>query len=152
MRPGASTPHRIVSMRVTVATGAPHPRVPSCRARHAARQMTSLYFVAYAEPDRTRWFHARGVALIVASHALNSSQPEGSGEVSARDAAMLAFERQWWKYAGAKAQAVREAVARQWVVGRRLGRVDEGVQLLVVARRGHVELLADGLLLGAGVL
>jgi len=45
---------------------------------------------------------------MVASHALNSSQPEGSGELSARDAAMLAFERQWWKYAGAKEQAVRE--------------------------------------------
>lgn len=28
--------------------------------------------------------------------------------LSARDAAMLDFERQWWKYAGAKEQAVRE--------------------------------------------
>ncbi|GEL95870.1 DUF3263 domain-containing protein [Cellulomonas composti] len=25
-----------------------------------------------------------------------------------RDAAILAFERQWWKYAGAKEQAIRE--------------------------------------------
>src|SRR3954452_16979164 len=38
------------------------------------------------------------------------------------------------------------------VVGEGLGTVDEGVEDLVVARRGHVELLADGLLLGAGVL
>jgi hypothetical protein len=45
---------------------------------------------------------------MVASHALNNSQPGGSGNLSARDAAMLDFERQWWKYAGAKEQAVRE--------------------------------------------
>jgi hypothetical protein len=45
---------------------------------------------------------------MVASHALNSSQPESSAELSSRDAAMLDFERQWWKYAGAKEQAVRE--------------------------------------------
>ncbi|MCW2849280.1 MAG: hypothetical protein JWR90_3254 [Marmoricola sp.] len=45
---------------------------------------------------------------MVASHALNHSQPEGSAELSSRDAAMLDFERQWWKYAGAKEQAVRE--------------------------------------------
>ena len=32
---------------------------------------------------------------------------EGSG-LSARDQEILAFERQWWKYAGAKEQAVRE--------------------------------------------
>ncbi|ABS05101.1 hypothetical protein Krad_3638 [Kineococcus radiotolerans SRS30216 = ATCC BAA-149] len=31
--------------------------------------------------------------------------PEG---LSPRDAEILAFERQWWKYAGAKEQAVRE--------------------------------------------
>ena len=45
---------------------------------------------------------------MVASHALNNSHPEGSCDLSARDAAMLDFERQWWKYAGAKEQAVRE--------------------------------------------
>lgn len=28
--------------------------------------------------------------------------------LSARDAAVLDFEKQWWKYAGAKEQAVRE--------------------------------------------
>ena len=34
-----------------------------------------------------------------------------AGEVdglSERDAQILAFERQWWKYAGAKEQAIRE--------------------------------------------
>lgn len=29
-------------------------------------------------------------------------------ELSERELAILAFERQWWKYAGAKEQAVRE--------------------------------------------
>jgi Protein of unknown function (DUF3263) len=45
---------------------------------------------------------------MVASHARSNPQPEGTGELSARDAAMLGFERQWWKYSGAKEQAVRE--------------------------------------------
>src|SRR6186713_2261044 len=31
-----------------------------------------------------------------------------SGALSERDREILAFERQWWKYAGAKEQAVRE--------------------------------------------
>ncbi len=30
------------------------------------------------------------------------------GQLSDRDREILAFERQWWKYAGAKEQAVRE--------------------------------------------
>jgi hypothetical protein len=40
------------------------------------------------------------------------SQPAGSapeeGKLSERDAEILAFERQWWKFAGAKEQAVRD--------------------------------------------
>jgi hypothetical protein len=32
-------------------------------------------------------------------------QPEG---LSSREREMLAFERQWWRYAGAKEQAIRE--------------------------------------------
>src|SRR5207302_9134549 len=31
-----------------------------------------------------------------------------TGELSERDRAILAFERQWWKFAGAKEQAIRE--------------------------------------------
>ncbi|WP_189670600.1 DUF3263 domain-containing protein [Promicromonospora soli] len=31
------------------------------------------------------------------------------GELSDRDREILAFERQWWKYAGAKEEAVRES-------------------------------------------
>ena len=32
----------------------------------------------------------------------------GAGELPERDREILAFERQWWKYAGAKEQAIRE--------------------------------------------
>jgi len=45
---------------------------------------------------------------MVASHALNSEQPDGAGRLSERDRSILDFERQWWKYAGAKESAVRE--------------------------------------------
>jgi Protein of unknown function (DUF3263) len=37
-----------------------------------------------------------------------SGQPAVAGELSDRDREILAFERQWWKYAGAKEQAIRE--------------------------------------------
>ena len=36
---------------------------------------------------------------------LIDDQPQG---LSAQECEMLAFERQWWKYAGAKEQAIRE--------------------------------------------
>jgi len=45
---------------------------------------------------------------MVASHALSSGQPEESGGLSERDRGILDFERQWWKFAGAKESAVRE--------------------------------------------
>src|SRR5437763_11341256 len=35
-------------------------------------------------------------------------EPAADGELSARELEILAFERQWWKYAGAKEQAVRD--------------------------------------------
>lgn len=44
----------------------------------------------------------------------SAMQPRGersggaAGELSRRELEILAFERQWWKYAGAKEQAVRE--------------------------------------------
>ena len=34
--------------------------------------------------------------------------PERSTDLTDREREILAFERQWWKYAGAKEQAVRE--------------------------------------------
>ncbi|MBD5786659.1 DUF3263 domain-containing protein [Cellulosimicrobium terreum] len=47
---------------------------------------------AYALPDGT---------------TASDAQDEESG-LSARDREVIAFERQWWKYSGAKEQAVRE--------------------------------------------
>ncbi|HEY4315329.1 MAG TPA: DUF3263 domain-containing protein [Actinomycetes bacterium] len=43
--------------------------------------------------------------------AANAFRPIDAGAVAqldARDQEILAFERQWWKYAGAKEQAIRE--------------------------------------------
>jgi hypothetical protein len=40
-----------------------------------------------------------------------SSGPAAAAELSERDQAILDFERQWWKYAGAKEQAVKEKFA-----------------------------------------
>src|SRR3954468_6589897 len=42
-----------------------------------------------------------------AAHAV-PQEPAASGELTAREREILAFERQWWKFAGGKEQAVRE--------------------------------------------
>ena len=42
------------------------------------------------------------------STAGSTSATSASGGLSERDREILAFERQWWRYAGAKEQAVRE--------------------------------------------
>ena len=44
--------------------------------------------------------------MIVASSPHERREPVG--ELSARDAEILTFERQWWKFAGAKEQAIRD--------------------------------------------
>jgi hypothetical protein len=44
--------------------------------------------------------------MIVASSQHDGKEP--LGELSARDAEILTFERQWWKFAGAKEQAIRD--------------------------------------------
>ncbi|MDP2773573.1 MAG: DUF3263 domain-containing protein [Nocardioides sp.] len=43
-----------------------------------------------------------------AANALNGHPVEAPQTLSDRDHQILAFERQWWKYAGAKETAVRE--------------------------------------------
>jgi Protein of unknown function (DUF3263) len=43
-----------------------------------------------------------------AAHDAGSAGAVDAPELSTRDREILAFERQWWKYAGAKEQAVRE--------------------------------------------
>ncbi len=45
--------------------------------------------------------------VLVAVPDAPDAAPE-AGSLSERDREVLAFERQWWKYAGAKEQAVRE--------------------------------------------
>ncbi|RMI08804.1 DUF3263 domain-containing protein [Cellulomonas triticagri] len=45
--------------------------------------------------------------MLVAVPDAPDAAPE-AGSLSERDREVLAFERQWWKYAGAKEQAVRE--------------------------------------------
>jgi len=40
--------------------------------------------------------------------AVRETPGEPGGELTAREREILAFERQWWKYAGAKEQAIRE--------------------------------------------
>jgi Protein of unknown function (DUF3263) len=47
------------------------------------------------------------VPMIVASSPQHDGK-EPVGELSARDAEILTFERQWWKFAGAKEQAIRD--------------------------------------------
>ena len=43
-----------------------------------------------------------------AANALAPGQNDSSSELTERDRDILEFERQWWKYAGAKEQAVRD--------------------------------------------
>ena len=50
---------------------------------------------------------ANAVGGPVDAHGSLSGLPD-SAALSERDQAVLDFERQWWKYAGAKEQAVRE--------------------------------------------
>lgn len=47
-----------------------------------------------------------GIASMDAAHAVEPMPSDSS--LSDRDRAILEFERQWWKYAGAKEQAIRE--------------------------------------------
>jgi hypothetical protein len=43
-----------------------------------------------------------------AANALSAHESDATSELSERDQEILGFERQWWKYAGAKEHAVRE--------------------------------------------
>jgi hypothetical protein len=52
--------------------------------------------------------HPEEFPTMVASEALSPGQPSETGSLSERDRGILDFERQWWKFAGAKESAVRE--------------------------------------------
>ncbi len=43
-----------------------------------------------------------------ASQPVPAAGPPSADDLSERDRQMLAFERQWWKYAGAKESAIRD--------------------------------------------
>jgi hypothetical protein len=43
-----------------------------------------------------------------AANSYRAISPAATAQLSPRDQEILAFERQWWKYAGAKEQAIRE--------------------------------------------
>jgi hypothetical protein len=47
-------------------------------------------------------------AMVLASPNPSSGGATPEGTLSDRDVEILAFERQWWKFAGAKEQAVRD--------------------------------------------
>src|SRR5919197_1209905 len=79
--------------------------------------MTSMLFVTYDEAC------AGGMTLqsahdgrrdrsdrMDAANVVTSGQAaRAAEELSERDQAILAFERQWWRFAGAKEQAIRES-------------------------------------------
>jgi len=98
---------------------------------------------------------------------VGSPQPEQSGpagELSARDAEILSFERQWWKFAGAKEQAIRdkfqmsatryyqvlnalidkpEALAQDPLLVKRLRRLRASRQRMRSAKRLGIDLTID---------
>src|SRR4051812_24595740 len=69
--------------------------------------MTPLWFAPTLKPHRPRQ-EARMDAASDTAHEPAPGAPAPGGDLSDREREILAFERQWWKYAGAKEQAVRE--------------------------------------------
>ena len=73
--------------------------------------MTSVSFDEYdrdPEEEFLEGFGSLEEELMYESTSV-SSNPETSGHgLSERDRAVLGFERQWWKYSGAKEAAIRE--------------------------------------------
>jgi hypothetical protein len=66
--------------------------------------------VDHESGDATNDIHVISIydePMIVASSPQQDGR-EPVGELSARDAEILTFERQWWKFAGAKEQAIRD--------------------------------------------
>jgi hypothetical protein len=73
--------------------------------------MTSLLFVTYdgaAGPRRSPRDVQESVHMDAANALTPGNEAPSADELSERDREILNFERQWWKYAGAKEQAVRD--------------------------------------------
>jgi Protein of unknown function (DUF3263) len=69
--------------------------------------MTSLWFVAYSCPDTAPDLGRLRMDAANARHG-HGHDAATAPRLSERDSEILEFERQWWKYAGAKETAVRE--------------------------------------------
>jgi Protein of unknown function (DUF3263) len=87
----------------------PSPLLPAILLR-VWRTVGSSSPVGVESPDATNdidviWLYDD--PMIVASSPQHDGR-EPVGELSARDAEILTFERQWWKFAGAKEQAIRD--------------------------------------------
>jgi hypothetical protein len=65
------------------------------RDRLGVGRMTSMWFVT-------------SMARMDSANANSLHDPVTPAELSERDQAVLEFERHWWKYAGAKEQAIRD--------------------------------------------
>ena len=66
--------------------------------------MTSMEFTPYDASEYTESIEEFGMDAARAAQ----SPPEADSTLSDRDRGILEFERQWWKYAGAKEQAIRD--------------------------------------------
>ena len=73
--------------------------------------MTSVGFSVYDDPDvvTTPQSSAEPTEEATMEAVRSSFDEQGAGALlSERDRGILEFERQWWKYAGAKEQAIRD--------------------------------------------
>ena len=77
--------------------------------------MTSMGFSVYDDPDVVRTPLSQAAPApdpteeAIMEAARSSFDEQGAGALlSDRDRGILEFERQWWKYAGAKEQAIRD--------------------------------------------
>src|SRR5215218_6968587 len=70
--------------------------------------MTPVWFGPRLSPHRPRQEARMDAATRPATTEATPGAPVPGGDLTDREREILAFERQWWKYAGAKEQAVRE--------------------------------------------
>jgi hypothetical protein len=73
-----------------------------------AMQMTSMLFAPTMERERSPEPSQESTQMDAANALNQAPDAPSADELSERDREILNFERQWWKYAGAKEQAVRE--------------------------------------------
>ena len=82
-------------------------RGPTNRARRIGPNESGMERIDPEHDARSDMDAAEVQAPDAAQHSLTPTAGE-AGALSRREREILAFERQWWKYAGAKEQAIRE--------------------------------------------